>query len=136
VGIGTATPAVKLDVVGAINASIDLQAPAIKLTSHTPATLSGNVNDWDIGNYSFIRAAGGTSDKIVTGFVAQSDGHVMFVTNIGTTNKITFAHDSASSSAANRIYTSIVGNIEIAPYHTAQFIYDATSSRWREMSHL
>jgi hypothetical protein len=115
-----------------------ITSPALRLTSSTPTTLAGDVNDWDVGNKSFVRAAGGVADRIVTGILSSgvADGHVMYITNIGTTNKISFANESASSSAANRILTSIAGTIEIGPYHTAQFIYDSTSSRWREMSHL
>jgi hypothetical protein len=112
--------------------------PALRLTSSTPTTLAGDVNDWDVGNKSFIRAAGGAADRIVTGILASgvADGHIMFIANIGTTNKISFANESASSTAANRILTSVGGTIEIPPYHTVQFIYDATTARWREMSHL
>jgi hypothetical protein len=118
--------------------STQVTTPAIRLTSSTPTTLAGDAHDWDVGNKSFIRASGGTSDRIVTGILASgvADGHVMYITNIGTTNKISFANDSASSAAANRILTSIAGTIEIGPYHTFQIIYDATSSRWRELSHL
>jgi hypothetical protein len=109
---------------------------AIKLKASTPSTLTGDVNDWALGNVSFVRAAGGAADRIVTGIAAQSDGHVLFISNVGTTNKISFANDSASSSAANRIYTTVSGTVEIPPYHCIQLIYDSTSSRWREMSHL
>jgi hypothetical protein len=112
--------------------------PALRLTSSTPTTLAGDVNDWDVGNKSFIRAAGGAADRIVTGILSSgvADGHIMFIANIGTTNKISFANESASSTAANRILTSVGGTIEMPPYHTVQFIYDATTARWREMSHL
>jgi hypothetical protein len=119
-----------------VKARLDIITPAIKHPSSTPATLSGDVNDWDVGNKTFIRASGGAGDRIVTGIVARADGHVMYICNVGTTNKITFANESASSTAANRILTYTAGSIEIGPNCTAEFIYDATSARWREVSHL
>jgi hypothetical protein len=119
-----------------VKARLDIITPAIKHPSHTPTTLSGDVNDWDVGNKTFVRASGGAGDRIVTGIVARADGHVMYICNVGTTNKITFANESASSTAANRILTYTAGSIEIGPNCTAEFIYDATSARWREVSHL
>jgi hypothetical protein len=121
-----------------ISGTTQITSPALRLTSSTPTTLAGDVNNWDVGNKSFIRAAGGAADRIVTGILASgvADGHLMIITNIGTTNKISFANESASSTAANRIITTAAGTVEIPPAHTIQLIYDATTARWREMSHL
>jgi hypothetical protein len=113
-----------------------MQTPAIRYPSSTPSTMSGDVNNYDLGNKSFIRLSGGAADRIITGIVAQSDGHIMIICNIGTTNKISFANESASSTAANRIITTTAGTIEIPPYHSVTFIYDATTARWRELTHL
>jgi len=120
----------------AMTNSVSVTSPAIKLTSSTPTIMSGDVNNYDLGNKSFIRLSGGAADRIVTGIVAQTDGHVLFITNIGTTNKISFANESASSTAANRIMTTVAGTVEIPPAHSIQLIYDATTARWRELSHL
>jgi hypothetical protein len=135
---GVTAPTVAVDVTGAGMFSTYVTTPALRLTSSTPTTLAGDVNDWDVGNKSFIRASGGAADRIVTGILSSgvADGHIMIICNIGTTNKIQFTNESASSSAANRILTNIIGTVEIPPQATIQLIYDATSSRWREMSHL
>jgi hypothetical protein len=132
----TSTHGIILD--NAMTGSVSITSPVLRLTSSTPTELAGDVNNWDVGNKSFIRASGGVADRIVTGILASgvADGHVMYISNIGTTNKISFANESASSTAANRILTTIAGTVEIGPCHCIQLIYDATSARWREMSHL
>jgi hypothetical protein len=135
---GVTAPTVAVDVTGAGMFSTYVTTPALRLTSSTPTALAGDVNDWDVGNKSFIRASGGAADRIVTGILSSgvADGHIMIICNIGTTNKIQFTNESASSSAANRILTNIIGTVEIPPQATIQLIYDSTSSRWRETSHL
>lgn len=114
----------------------DITTPAIKFPSSTPTTMSGDVNNYELGEKTFIRLGGGAADRIVTGIVAKSDGHMLIIQNIGTTNKISFSNESASSSAANRIINANAGTTEITPNHTIQYIYDSTTARWREITHL
>jgi hypothetical protein len=108
----------------------------VNYTSSTPAALSGDVNDWDLGNVTFVRANGGAADRIITGIVARADGHLLKIHNIGTTNKLSFSNQSGSSSAANRLINANAGTTEILPNHAIQYIYDATTARWREETHL
>jgi hypothetical protein len=109
--------------------------PDINFTPSTPATLSGDVNDYDLGTNTWIRLSGGVVDRIISGIVARTDGHYMIITNVGTTNKISFLNESVSSSAANRIITCVAGTVELHPYESLFLMYDASSSRWREIIH-
>jgi hypothetical protein len=68
--------------------------------------------------------------------VAQLDGHLLIIKNAGATNKITFANESVSSAAQNRLHNASAGNIEITPHHSVLYLYDAASARWVEISHL
>ena len=119
-----------------VAASGGVTTQAVDFTASTPDALAGDVNNWDLGNNTFIRASGGAADRIVTGIVARASGHLLIFQNIGTTNKITFANESASSTAANRLINANAGSTEITPNHCIMYIYDATTARWREITHL
>jgi hypothetical protein len=109
---------------------------SVRFPAYTPATLAGDANDWDVGNHTYVRASGGAGDRIVTGIVAQLDGHLLIIKNAGTTNKITFANESASSAAQNRLHNASAVSVEITPHHSVLYLYDATTARWVEISHL
>jgi hypothetical protein len=112
-----------------------LTLPDINFLPSTPTTMSGDVNDYDLGTNTWIRLSGGAADRIITGIVARNDGHYMIITNIGTTNKISFSNESGSSTAANRIITAVGGTVELHAYESIFLIYDATTARWREVIH-
>jgi hypothetical protein len=112
-----------------------LTLPDINFSPSTPATLSGDVNDYDLGTNTWIRLSGGVADRIVTGIVARTDGHYMIITNVGATNKVSFSNESGSSAAANRIITAVAGTVELHPYESLFLLYDSASSRWREIIH-
>jgi hypothetical protein len=119
-----------------VSASGGVTTQAVDFVASTPDALAGDVNNWDLGNNTFIRATGGAADRIVTGIAARASGHLLIIQNIGTTNKLTFSNESASSSAANRLINGNAGSVEITPNHTIMYIYDATTARWREVTHL
>jgi hypothetical protein len=119
-----------------VSASGGVTTQAVDFVASTPDALAGDVNNWDLGNNTFIRATGGAGDRIVTGIAARASGHLLIIQNIGTTNKLTFSNESASSSAANRLINGNAGSVEITPNHTIMYIYDATTARWREVTHL
>jgi hypothetical protein len=119
-----------------VSASGGVTTQAVDFVASTPDALAGDVNNWDLGNNTFIRATGGAGDRIITGIAARASGHLLIIQNIGTTNKLTFSNESASSSAANRLINGNAGSVEITPNHTIMYIYDATTARWREVTHL
>lgn len=132
VGIGTATPACKLDVNGTICAdNID---DSIVIGSSTPTALSadqnnyaptlGRLNRWQTDNLG---------NRTVTGLAGGVDGMTITIVNVGSPDTITLSHESASSTAANR-FSNGPSALDItlgAAGDAATFIYDGTSSRWR-----
>jgi len=121
--------------VAKVNIITSITTPDINFTPSTPSALGGDVNDWDLGGNTFVRSTGGAADRTVTGIVARETGHYMIVTNIGTTNKISYANESGSSSAANRIITATGGTVEVHELESIFLVYDGVSSRWREVIH-
>lgn len=111
------------------------------------STATATQNDFVINaTTTFLRWSGVASNVVFTGFKcgasdcgASDDGRVLVVVCNGTTggNSCTLARDSASSTAANRIYT-LDGSHNVALLSTnatttasAMLIYDGTALRWR-----
>jgi hypothetical protein len=61
---------------------------------------------------------------------AASDGTVRVLVNVGSFT-ITLAHQSASSTAANRFLVSFGADYLLAANAAAVAIYDDTTDRWR-----
>lgn len=101
----------------------------------TPTALSGNVNDYSPTGFaaaSTLRIDGGAADRTITGLAGGSDGRIITITNIGSTNNLILSDADAGSTAANRF--QIGGNITLAPNGSMTLRYDATSSRWRPIN--
>jgi hypothetical protein len=93
------------------------------------------LNDLLLGASAFLRVSPSTA-QTVTGIAATSnydfagthvDGRMVRVYNVGTAN-LTLAHNSASSAAANRMFSSTGADIVLAPNDYAELIYDITSN--------
>jgi hypothetical protein len=102
--------------------------------SITPATLTGDQNDYSpgISVASCIRLSGGAADRNITGLSAGSDGQLITITNIGTTNALILVDQSASSLAANRFLFGANKTISSLGSYTIR--YDGTGGRWRPFS--
>jgi hypothetical protein len=121
-GFGTATPAVRVDIVGGL---------ATRATS--PAQITSNQNDYAIGAGSFFRLSTDASRNI-TSMTGGVDGKNIVIVNVGAQN-IVFTHDDgATGTAANRITSSTGASITVAPNGSVTFIYDATTQRWRDIA--
>jgi hypothetical protein len=118
VGIGTTSPATKLDVNG------DLAFRANTLG----ALANGNNNDLAIGAFSFIRVASHNAGSTITGIAGGQNGKMVVIYN--TVNNLTIANASASSAAANRIRTMSGANLVTTGEGTITLIYDSTLSNW------
>lgn len=98
----------------------------------SPATLSGNVNNYNPGGLSYYQRWDSDASRNVTGLSFsgfQVDGETHLITNIGL-NDIVLKHQSGSSTAANRFYNSTGTDITLAPKQSASVIYDATNQYW------
>ena len=124
VGIGTASPAVKLDVNGAIGFR---EGTPISLTN-TGATTNDNVALGTSGFYRIIAPA--TAAFTITGFTNGTDGRILILSN-QTGQNITISNNSANSLAGNRIATSTGNDLTALPSGSSlQLQYNATLQQW------
>jgi hypothetical protein len=96
------------------------------------AQLTADTNDWNPSGLSTARIVRFTTDarRTITGLTATTAGHYVTLSNVGL-NTAVFAHNSGSSSAANRI---ICPNEHICTLHAGDSLdawYDTTASLWR-----
>jgi hypothetical protein len=103
----------------------------MKATGVISATVSADTNNWNptgLSTANVIRVD--SNNYTITGIVAQEPGRIITIYNVGTGN-LYISHDSASSSAANRILTVNGDSGRIDNDGVAHIWYDGTSSRWR-----
>lgn len=87
-----------------------------------------NPTDFDICDIARLTSTGAQS---ITGFVASSAQTILKrIVNIGIAI-ITLVHESASSTAANRITCQGAANIKLAPGGVIEIFYEVATSRWR-----
>ena len=102
----------------------------------SPTALTASVNDYAPTGISTARIVRLSADSAgpwtITGISAgQSTGRLLLLINVDTVDGIVIAHNSGSSSAANRIYTSTAANITLGPLESVELWYDAVDSVWR-----
>lgn len=98
----------------------------------SPSSLSADQNDYNptgLSSAAILRLTSSTAIAI-TGLQGGVSGRLLIVHNIGS-NTITLSNASTSSSAANRFLFG--ANRSITADGAIALIYDATSSRWREL---
>lgn len=101
-----------------------------KFTAISPASFSTNQNDFDPGNATYLRLTA-TSAAQISGFSGGADGRVLIVQAVAGSNAITLVHQSASSSAANRLTTWDGKNVVLRSNQSLILIYDpAISGTW------
>ena len=97
----------------------------------TTTAFSANTNDLALTASAFQRI-NCTSAASLTGIAPPSggthvDGRMVRVYNVGTAN-LTLSHNSASSTAANRMFSSTGADVVIAPNQYVEAIYDSTNN--------
>lgn len=100
----------------------------------TPAALSADQNDYSITPARRVRlATDGGGNRNVTGIVMAGnvDGLEFSIVNVGAVDSIILKHQSASSTAANRIICTGAADIALATNEEALLWYDGVTSRWR-----
>ncbi len=104
----------------------------------SPATLGiGNNNDYTttgLSTANVVRATPAGTGSTFTGIVGGVSGRVLTIVNIGTIDNVSLAHDSGSSTAANRFFLPNAATLAILPHGSATIWYDSASSRWRLLS--
>lgn len=99
-----------------------------------PAPLgNGANNNVDPSSVPWLYVSGPTGAFSITGFVApaatNNDGMLLYVYN-STSQNMTIAHESASSTAANRIKTMTGADVTTTGAGFFTLIYSTTDSRW------
>lgn len=124
VGINTSTPATALDING------DVAFREVNYTT-TLATSANDVVFSTNNNYSYVRVAGAqTAAFTITGIAGGQSGKMIIIYN-ATSFNMTLAHESTSSSAANRVKSPGGSNILVTPGSAIQLLYSGNESRWR-----
>lgn len=106
--------------------------PALGVSSTTIAAISANQNNWSICDtvgHCRVSTSGGAT-YTVTGIAAPTTRQYKTICNVASTGTITFTHDDASSTAANRFYLPGAASKNMGPYSCVEFFYDTTASRW------
>lgn len=124
VGIGNVDPKTALDVTGALSLR---QGSALAL-------VNGVNNNANLGTTpsSFYRITGPTAAFSLSGIipVTTSDGQIVTLENTTAFN-FTIAHETATSTAANRIYCPGGTDLILSgQYSTVSLSYNATQARW------
>ena len=105
---------------------------ALSFAPVRPAAITVSQNNYapGAGNLFYITATGGVN---ITGAVAGVDGFVECFVNVGS-NTITFMHQSASSTAANRFINGPALDVVLVTEQAVCYVYDATQTRWLEQN--
>ncbi len=128
VGIGTATPSTKVDVMG------DL---ALKTT---PASLTGVSPNFGVNTTttprSYYRIASPVADFSITSLtvtpavgLTSPDGRIVTLYN-STAFAMTLSNEDVSAAAAERIITGTNANLNIGAGGSATFVYNTIDNRW------
>jgi hypothetical protein len=108
---------------GNIVATGNFSAPKVDFST------TGSQNDVDLGIGSLIRYTG-VADATFTGVSGGADGRYVMVMNASSYN-LNLKHQSASSTAANRLIIETGADVVIAPNSSFQMQYDAGVPAWR-----
>jgi hypothetical protein len=106
---------------------------SLNFISSTTA-IAANTNDLALSASAFQRISCTTNPYNLTGIApvtgtgsAHKDGRMIRIYNVGTPN-LTLSHNSASSTAANRMFSSTGADIILAPNDYAELIWDGTNN--------
>lgn len=102
---------------------------SLALGETTLTLVNGANNNLATGYTTYVRVSGPSSSFSITGLEGGETGRVRVLTNT-TAQTMTVAHQSASSSAMNRIITDAAADITIGLNGFVILIYDITQTRW------
>lgn len=115
-----------------------LVAPGKPWIHHTSVTWAAQQDDFDVTGLDRLRVTL-TGDQTLTGIVpraaiAENDGQTVLIENIDSTDVLTIAHSSASSSANNQFRCPDEVDFILSPRCGVVARYDGTSLLWRLMA--
>lgn len=92
--------------------------------------IAASVNNFELQTYPICRLVP-SANLSVTGFMGSFDGDRRLIVNAGTGRTITLVHQSASSTADNRMECQGSANIVLTTGFSAEIWYDKNLQRWR-----
>lgn len=101
--------------------------------SEITPSVSTSQNDWSPSSWTgathvLVNCTGAST---ITGLSATATQKVKTIVNSSSsTNSLTFSHESASSTAANRMQTATGTSVIVAPGQSIRFYYSSSASRW------
>lgn len=122
VSIGNTSPNTKLDVSG-----------DLAMRRYDTTAASGSNNNFNVRGYSFVRISSASAAFSITGIAGGVDGKLLIVFN-ATSQNMTIANASGSSSAANQILTMSGANVSTSGMGCVELIYSANDSKWLLLS--
>lgn len=93
--------------------------------------MAATENDYAGATGSFARLTANAAGTTITGFSGGTNGRRLTIVNVGNPN-ITILHQDTGSAAANRVITIGGGALNLPADGVASFVYDATTTRWRQ----
>lgn len=106
----------------------------VTLETFAPAQITADQNNYDAGSIGLVTLSSDAS-RTITGFSGGVNGKLKYILNTGA-NNIVLAHQSTSSSAANRIISPTGSNITLAQHKAATLLYEGvTHNRWIVVSY-
>lgn len=94
----------------------------------TPAQITSDQDDYDIGLYEVLRLSA-SAEHTITGISGGVKGRRLQIFNVGS-YAITLSYEDTASAAANRFKFSNGVSVFIAPGANTLLYYDSTQSRW------
>ena len=92
---------------------------------------SGSSNDYEVGEWtSILRVSPDAAGSTLTGVAGGITARNILVVNVGSTS-LTLAHQSASSTAGNRLLAETGADVVLGANDAVDILYDATTERWR-----
>lgn len=108
------------------------QWPVTRISPTALAAQANNYDPTDLGTCDLLRQDL-TGTQTITGFAAPSgaDNHRFVIKNIAAAAEaLILAHESSSSTAANRIVTQSGNDLTLTTGESATLYYDDTATRW------
>lgn len=109
------------------------RAGFLRLASVSSITPGTNQDNLATGDAAVIRVTPSAAINL-TGLASPENGRVLMLLNLSDTYDVTLKHESASSTAANRIDLEDDTDLVLSGGQAALLWYDSTASRWRVLS--
>ncbi len=113
-----------------VSDAVDIRTVSTVTGSSTTVTISTHQNNYPVaGNYTIYRTSASVAVNL-TGFGNTYDGRQVCLMNVGP-GTITFKHENASSTAANRFIGAVGADFTLVSGDSQTIWYDNTTQRWR-----